>query len=107
MSECTHDCSSCGLNCPSRESQSLLEKPHEGTRIKKVIAVMSGKGGVGKSLVTALLAVMAQRAGYKTDIDNRARFEDRYAVYSVCPRKNRGYCIDGRTRQSRKTQTDN
>ena len=68
MSECTHDCSSCGLNCPSRESQSLLEKPHEGTRIKKVIAVMSGKGGVGKSLVTALLAVMAQRAGYKTAI---------------------------------------
>lgn len=68
MSECTHDCSSCGLNCPSRDPQSLLEKPHEGTHIKKVIAVMSGKGGVGKSLVTALLAVMAQRAGYKTAI---------------------------------------
>ena len=68
MSECTHDCSTCGANCPSRDKQSLLEKPHEGTSIKKVIAVMSGKGGVGKSLVTALLAVLAQRAGYKTAI---------------------------------------
>ena len=68
MSECTHDCSTCGLNCPSKEQQSLLEKPHEGTNVKKVIAVMSGKGGVGKSLVTALLAVIAQRAGYKTAI---------------------------------------
>ena len=68
MSECTHDCSTCGLNCPSKEQQSLLEKPHAGTNIKKVVAVMSGKGGVGKSLVTALLAVMAQRAGYKTAI---------------------------------------
>ena len=69
MSECTHDCSSCGLNCPSRDQQqSLIEKPHAGTSVKKVIAVMSGKGGVGKSLVTALLAVLAQRAGYKTAI---------------------------------------
>ena len=68
MSECTHDCSSCGANCPSRDKESLLAAPHEGTNIKKVIAVMSGKGGVGKSMVTALLAVMAQRAGYKTAI---------------------------------------
>ena len=68
MSECTHDCSSCSANCPSREKESLLAAPHEGTNIKKVIAVMSGKGGVGKSMVTALLAVMAQRAGYKTAI---------------------------------------
>ena len=68
MSECTHDCSSCGANCPSRDKQSLIEKPHAGSNIKKVIAVMSGKGGVGKSLVTALLAVLAQRAGYKTAI---------------------------------------
>ena len=69
MSECTHDCSSCGANCPSRDQQqSLLEKPHAGTNIKKVIAVMSGKGGVGKSMVTALLAVLAQRAGLKTAI---------------------------------------
>ena len=68
MSECTHDCSSCGANCPSRDQQSLIEKPHAGTSIKKVIAVMSGKGGVGKSMVTALLAVLAQRAGLKTAI---------------------------------------
>ena len=69
MSEnCTHDCSSCGANCPSRNAQSLLEKPHAGTTIKKVIAVMSGKGGVGKSMTTAMLAVMAQRLGYKTAI---------------------------------------
>ena len=64
MSECTHDCSSCSANCSSRDKESLLAAPHEGTNIKKVIAVMSGKGGVGKSMVTALLAVMAQRAGY-------------------------------------------
>ena len=69
MSECTHDCSSCGASCPSRnQQQSLIEKPHAGSNIKKVIAVMSGKGGVGKSMVTALLAVMAQREGYKTAI---------------------------------------
>ena len=61
--ECTHDCSSCGANCPSRDKQSLIEKPHAGTNIKKVIAVMSGKGGVGKSLVTGLMAVLAQRSG--------------------------------------------
>ena len=59
MSECTHDCSSCSANCSSRDKESLLAAPHEGTNIKKVIAVMSGKGGVGKSMVTALLAVMA------------------------------------------------
>ncbi len=68
MSECTHDCSSCGASCASREKQSMLESLHKGSSVKKVIAVMSGKGGVGKSMVTALLAVMAQRAGYKTAI---------------------------------------
>ena len=68
MSECTHDCSTCSANCASREKQSLIEQPHKGTSIKKVVAVMSGKGGVGKSMVTALLAVLAQRAGYKTAI---------------------------------------
>ena len=66
--ECTHDCSTCGANCPSRDKQSLIEKPHAGTNIKKVVAVMSGKGGVGKSMVTAMLAVLAQRAGYKTAV---------------------------------------
>ena len=69
MSECTHNCSTCSQNCGSRtEPQSLLVKPHELSRIKKVIGVCSGKGGVGKSLVTSLLAVLAQRQGLKVGI---------------------------------------
>ena len=58
MSEnCTHDCSSCGENCPSRQQpQSFLEKTNDLSHVKKVIGVVSGKGGVGKSLVTSLLA---------------------------------------------------
>ncbi len=70
MSECTHDCSNCSANCPSKEQQpeSFLEKPHELSNIKKVIGVVSGKGGVGKSLVTSLLAVTMQRRGFNTAI---------------------------------------
>ena len=69
MSECTHNCSTCGQNCSSRtEPQSLIEKPHELSKIKKVIGIVSGKGGVGKSLVTTLLAVTMQRRGFKTAI---------------------------------------
>lgn len=68
MSECTHDCGSCSQNCSSRDPKSLLEKPHEGTKIGKVIAVVSGKGGVGKSMVTAMLSVLTQRAGYQTAV---------------------------------------
>ena len=70
MSEsCTHDCSSCGSNCASRkEPQSLLEQPHELSKIKKVIGIVSGKGGVGKSLVTSMLAVEMMRRGEKTAI---------------------------------------
>ena len=60
MSECNHDCSSCGQACDSRKPESLLEKPHEQSHIQKVIGICSGKGGVGKSMVTALLAVLAQ-----------------------------------------------
>ena len=66
--ECTHDCSNCSANCSSRSPESFLEKPHEGSNIKKVIGVVSGKGGVGKSLVTSLLAVQQNRKGYKTAI---------------------------------------
>ncbi|MBO5232654.1 MAG: Mrp/NBP35 family ATP-binding protein [Clostridia bacterium] len=62
MSECTHDCSTCSQNCGERtEPQSFLEKPHELSNIKKVIAVVSGKGGVGKSLVTSMLSVLMKR----------------------------------------------
>ena len=66
---CTHDCSSCGSNCPSRNApQDMHEKTHEGTHIKKVIAVASGKGGVGKSFVTSMLAVLMNRKGFKTAV---------------------------------------
>jgi Mrp family chromosome partitioning ATPase len=63
MSECSHNCGSCTENCASRDPKSFLEKPHEMSRIKKVIGVVSGKGGVGKSLVTSMMAVTMQRRG--------------------------------------------
>ena len=68
MAECTHDCSTCSENCSSREPESLLEPINEHSSCKKVIGVVSGKGGVGKSMVTSLLAVLASRAGLKTAI---------------------------------------
>ncbi len=66
--ECTHDCSTCSANCSSREHESLLEKPHELSDIKKVIGVFSAKGGVGKSAVTSMLAVATNRLGFKTAV---------------------------------------
>lgn len=68
MSECTHDCSTCGENCSSRESADMKEKLNDLSSVKKVIAVVSGKGGVGKSMVTCLMSVLQQRKGYKTAI---------------------------------------
>ena len=69
MSECTHDCSSCSQSCSSRtEPQDLHEKLNEMSSVKKVIAVVSGKGGVGKSLVTAAMAVELNRRGHKTAV---------------------------------------
>ena len=68
MSECTHDCATCGADCASRKPESLLEPQNPMSDIKKVIAVMSGKGGVGKSLVTGLLATLTQRNGKKAAI---------------------------------------
>ena len=66
MSECTHDCSTCGENCASRtEPQSFLKSLNPYSSVKKVIAVVSGKGGVGKSLVTSLLASEMQRRGHR------------------------------------------
>lgn len=66
---CTQTCNTCGEDCQERkEPQSLLELPHELSRIKKVIAVVSGKGGVGKSLVTSMLAVSMKRRGLNTAI---------------------------------------
>ena len=69
MSEnCSHDCSSCGENCSSRKPKSLIKKPHAMSDIKKVIAVVSGKGGVGKSMTCALLAAAAQNSGKVTAV---------------------------------------
>lgn len=71
MSEnCTHDCSSCSSNCSSRkkEKESFLKPPHADSSIKKVIGVVSGKGGVGKSLTTSLLASYAQKQGASVGI---------------------------------------
>ena len=64
MAECTHDCSSCGESCGERtEAFDFKAKANPHSNVKKVIAVMSGKGGVGKSLVTASLAAACQKAG--------------------------------------------
>ena len=69
MSECTHDCSTCSSNCSSRtEPQSFIEKPNQMSKIGKVIGIVSGKGGVGKTMVSSLLAVSMQRLGKNVGI---------------------------------------
>ena len=71
MSEnCTHDCSSCGENCSSRtqERTSFLEPLNPASSVKKVIGVVSGKGGVGKSMVTSMMAVAMNRKHKRTAI---------------------------------------
>ena len=64
MSECTHDCSTCGKDCADRTAESFRKSLRPGASVKKVIAVVSGKGGVGKSLVTCLMASEMQRRGF-------------------------------------------
>ncbi len=67
--ECTHDCSTCSSNCSSRkEPQDLRAALCPGSRVSHVIGVVSGKGGVGKSLVTSMLAVNLARTGYHVGI---------------------------------------
>lgn len=68
MSQCSNDCSSCSENCSERKQESLLAPLNKKSSVKKVIAVVSGKGGVGKSLVTTLLSVASQRKGNKTAV---------------------------------------
>ena len=70
MSEnCNHNCNGCGQACDSREEpQDMKARLNPLSRVKRVIGVVSGKGGVGKSLVTSLLAVSANRAGLRTAI---------------------------------------
>lgn len=67
---CTHDCSSCGSNCSSRQSapEDFREPLNQYSTVKKVIGVVSGKGGVGKSFVTSYLSVLMNRRGLKTGI---------------------------------------
>ena len=65
MAECSHDCANCKEKC---SKESLLEPQNAASSVKRVIGVVSGKGGVGKSLVTSMLAVAMQRRGYKTAI---------------------------------------
>ncbi len=70
-SECTHDCSSCTANCSSKDKQKSgieREPANKYSKVKKVIGVVSGKGGVGKSLVTSLLATAMKRKGYNVGI---------------------------------------
>ncbi len=69
MSEnCGGQCAGCEEECAQRKPESFLEAPHELSQIRKVVGVVSGKGGVGKTMVTSLLAVLMQRAGYQTAI---------------------------------------
>ena len=65
MADCNHDCSSCGANCSERQSESFLKSLNPYSSVKKVVAVVSGKGGVGKSLVTSLIASEMQRRGHR------------------------------------------
>lgn len=72
MSECTHDCSTCGENCSSREGGAPKEDfrayLNASSSVKKVIGVVSGKGGVGKSFITSYLSVLMRRKGYNVGI---------------------------------------
>ena len=69
MSEnCTHDCSTCSEKCASRDKTSMLEPLNAHSSVKKVIGIVSGKGGVGKSMVTSLLAALTARKGYNVGI---------------------------------------
>lgn len=67
-SGCSGNCSSCSQNCSSRDAKSLIEPTGEYNNIKHVVGVVSGKGGVGKSMVTSMLAVLMSRMGYKVGI---------------------------------------
>ena len=68
MSSCNGNCSSCGSDCSERKAESLLAEPNPKSNVKKVIAVVSGKGGVGKSTVTSMLAVAMARQGKRVGV---------------------------------------
>ena len=69
MAECTNNCSTCGQDCAQRSApQSMLKELSAEARVEKVYGIVSGKGGVGKSMVTSQLAVMTRRRGYKVGV---------------------------------------
>ncbi len=68
MSECTHDCETCSLACDSKEKNFPKLKLGAGSKIKRIIGIVSGKGGVGKSFVTSILSSNLQKRGYKVGI---------------------------------------
>lgn len=68
MSSCNGNCSSCSSDCGDRKAESLLAQLNPKSQVKKVIAVVSGKGGVGKSTVTSLLAVAMARKGKRVGV---------------------------------------
>ena len=63
--ECDGNCNGCNEDCEERD---LREKPNKLSKIKKVVGIVSGKGGVGKSIVTSMLAVLAEREGLKVAV---------------------------------------
>ena len=65
---CNHDCSSCSQACNDRDPKSFIAPENKGSHVKKVIAVMSGKGGVGKSMVAGLSAITTRKHGYSTAV---------------------------------------
>ena len=68
MSSCNGNCASCGSDCSDRKAESLLAPANPHSNVKKVIAVVSGKGGVGKSTVTAMMAVAMARRGKRAAV---------------------------------------
>ena len=68
MSSCNGNCSSCGSDCADRKAESLLAALNPKAKVKKVIAVVSGKGGVGKSTVTSMLAVAMSKKGKRVGV---------------------------------------
>ena len=95
--ECTHNCDTCSANCSSREAESMLAKANPHSRVKKVIGVVSGKGGVGKSLVTSLLAVTMHRARPArppcwTRTSPAPPFPEAFGVKDMLDGHRRGHC---------------
>ena len=68
MSSCNGNCSSCGSDCGERKAESLLAQLNPNSKVKKVIAIVSGKGGVGKSTVTSMMAVAMSNEGNRVAV---------------------------------------